>query len=67
MTQVYEVLMHTRSGNYIGNIHFRSLADISDYRKSLDVIYSPPNLVEANPATLQEVQTEGYCELKLLI
>lgn len=67
MPQVYEVLMHTRSGNYIGNIHFRSLADVSNYKKSLDVIYSPPNLIEANPLTLAEVLEEGYSELKLLI
>lgn len=67
MTLVYEVLMHTREGNYIGNIHFRSLADVAEYRKSLDVIYSPPNLIEGNPLTLDEVQADGYSELKLLI
>lgn len=67
MNLVYEVLMHTRSGNYIGNIHFRSLADYANYNKSLDVVYSPPNLIEGNPLTLEEVNRDGYSELTLLI
>jgi hypothetical protein len=67
MNLVYEVLMHTRAGNYIGNIHFKSLAEYANYNKSLQVIYSPPNLIEANPLTYNEVQEQGYSELTLLI
>lgn len=67
MNLVYEVLMHTRAGNYIGNIHFRSMEDYRNYNKNLQVVYSPPNLIEGNPLTLEEVQREGYSELTLLI
>lgn len=64
---VFEVLMHSRNGDYLGNIHFRTLEDLSNYRKSLDVVYSPPNRVQPNPLTINEVLTEGYSEMRLLI
>lgn len=67
MNQVYEVLMHTRTGNYIGFIHFKSLAEMADYKKDLQIVYSPARLTEANPATYNEVQTAGFSELTLLI